>query len=248
MSFTIGARGVRTALAALAMSAALAVPQAEAGVTFPGEGVAFNVSKQSSNLHAGIGAQNVWIKGSNVINTTAHVSAGGFALKGDDGVGDFIAWCLDTMKYLTLTSTYAVNHTNPFTNNPVLTASQKTDIKRLFDTAYDALLGGAPNNEGSAAFQLALWEIVNEKNGAYDLSGGSFYTTSNPGASGAANTLLGKLGDTPSGNYRLVFLESVGKSQNLVSVVPVPLPAAGILMLAALAGGAAAYNRRRKAA
>jgi hypothetical protein len=242
------------AAASVALGAALGASAAAAAVTFPSEGTPFRVERQDSgDTHAGIGGQAVRISGTNVRHGSARVSAGGFALTSED-VGDFLAWCLDTAKLLQLASDYAVTAT-PFESDPELTAGQKADIKRLFDTAYDDLLGAAPDGGASAAFQLALWEIVNETktdtDGApvYNVSDGYFYATSNTGARNDANALLGDLDESASGNYRLIFLESQTHpaSQNLVTVAAVPLPAAGVMLFGALGGAAALWRRRRPA-
>jgi hypothetical protein len=49
--------------------------------------------------------------------------------------------------------------------------------------------------------------------------------------------------------YQVAYLESTGNpaSQNLVTVSPVPLPAAGLLMLAGLGGLASTRKLRRRA-
>jgi hypothetical protein len=105
----------------------------------------------------------------------------------------------------------------------------------------------------SAAFQVALWEIVYETSGTLDAAVGAFSATSGTaGLIAQANTYLGNL----AGNSAfLTFFESDGnpRSQNLVTegvrpVVPeVPLPASGLLLVGALAG-AGALAMRRKAA
>lgn len=241
------------AAASVALGAALGASAAAAAVTFPSGGTSFRVERQDSgDTHAGIGGQAVRISGTNVRHGSARVSAGGFALTSED-VGDFLAWCLDTAKLLQLASDYAVTAT-PFESDPELTAGQKADMKRLFDTAYDDLLGAAPDGGASAAFQLALWEIVNETATAgggpdYDLSGGTFLAGEGAGASAAADALLDGLGAAPTGDYRLVFLESAASpaSQNLVTVVATPLPAGGLLLFGALGGAAALWRRRRPA-
>lgn len=179
-------------------------------------------------------------------------AAGGFDVEvtsGDLGIAhlgtEFTAWCLDIAHRLSLPSLYQVTST-PFAGAP-LSSQQRNDILRLFNTGYDATRLGTTTSgrDYSAGFQLALWEIVNESStGGYSLLGGTFSATGFSGAIALANSLLGNLAVTPTGNWRLVFLQSqdgsdynqTQDSQNLVTVAPVPLPAAGAMLILALAG------------
>lgn len=218
----------------------------------------FKVSQQQSNVHGTNGSVNITITSpAGSIGT----SAGSFALTSDAAkgpvIGDFIAWCLDIGHWLNLPSTYSVT-TSPFNPDGSITAVVAT-LTQLVNTAYKGVLGNATD---SAAFQLALWEIVNEGSGDYDVNDGDFYASDygsldSSAVRDRANWFLDHLDATPTGNYKLTFLQYESTlagaplpgqpSQNLVTISEVPLPAAGLLLIGAL-GGLGMFARRRKAA
>ena len=181
--------------------------------------------------------------------------AGGFSLKATP-LGDFVAWCVDIAANLSLPNPYAKTDT-PFALSGDDISSKVSTIENLFETSYSTL--DLTSNVQSAGFQLALWEILYETSGSFDLDGdpangtrGSFYQTRTGGSQSAAesfaNGLLAGLGGPIEQNYKLTFLQSIPdaqgqRSQNLVTVTAVPLPAAGFLLVAGLAG--LAMVRRR---
>jgi hypothetical protein len=180
--------------------------------------------------------------------------AGGFALS--DSITDFVAWCLDIGNNLHIPSTGTAYHetSTPFAGTTGEIAPPRLgSIRALFETSFSTL--DLASNAQSAGFQLALWEILYETSGTFDLTSGSFRQTRGTAAADAANAeangFLMALGGPVTQGYRLTFFESgtngQGKqlSQNLVTVSEVPLPAAGLLLVAGL-GGFAALKRRRK--
>ena len=255
---------LRSAAAAIALT--LAATGARANDFFPDTSLptlpdTFKLEQTfSSNLSGGIGRVNVDLNGSNGVQTpSTNVLAGGFNVK--YGTDKFIAWCLDILDRIDLASDYSVNNVNPFSggtpanNGPVLTTGQKNDIQALFDTGYNtflAAISGGANNSESAGFQLALWEIVNETADSYSLTGGNFTAANNDDARKAANKaandyLAGLDSYDGTKRFNVSYLQAaVANEQNLVTVSPVPLPAAGILMLAALGGLAGARKLRRR--
>jgi hypothetical protein len=153
----------------------------------------------------------------------------------DPTVGDdFIAFCLDLGQTLASPATYMVKTLSETGFGAAVTNT----IDRLFTAHYASLGTDATNN---AAFQLALWEIIDETSGTYDVTTGSFSATSS--ATGLANTFLDTLGNA-TGGYTITFYES-GTSQDLVGASPIPLPAGAPLLLTGIAGFA--WMRRRKA-
>ena len=183
------------------------------------------------------------------------VSAGGFDMNDTTGGlgSSFIAWCLDLGAFLGTSGSHDYMHTsNPFQNGGVnLMEAGIARIQALFNANY-----GNPavttDRDTSAGFQLALWELVYDDD--YNIASGDFQassTTANVNTIAAGFlTAAQTYGDGPN-HWRLSFLESRGqgaaRKQNLVTVSPVPLPASGIMLIAAVGGLVAARKRRKSA-
>ena len=176
------------------------------------------------------------------------VLAGGFRLTDETNGADIIAWCLDIAHTLNLKGLYQIT-TAPFSNT--FTPAQKNLIENLFETSYLGV--DLNNNHQSAGFQLALWELVYEGSGDLDVKDGTFRSTTDTAARDIANGYLANLGGAVTQSYDVAFYESLGwekngethYSQNLVSVTPVPLPAAGLLLVCGLAGVCAVSRRKQ---
>lgn len=168
------------------------------------------------------------------------VYAGLFHLNADNGIGDFVAFCVDLAQYLK-------NPQQAVINNNLYSGAALDNMKRLFSSA----LGGMELSDvidtsvEAAGMQVALWEIMLDSGSGFDLTSGEFAMSGNTGVQSQAQTYLDALPGADLGAYNLTFLESA-KHQDVVTVSPVPLPASALLILGGLGGLAA--TRRRKAA
>jgi hypothetical protein len=112
------------------------------------------------------------------------------------------------------------------------------DVSKLFTSHY----ADVTSAKASAAFQLALWEILYEQKGAYDVNSGGLKVVADSGARRLANDWLGSLGSVQGYSIQRVYS---GKLQDFLVATPVPEPATYALALAAL-GTLGVYAHRRR--
>jgi len=195
-----------------------------------------------------------------------YADAGAFHMTDQDN-NSLITWCLDLFGSLKDDLTYQITDT-PFGDN-VIETFRLNNIQALFDTSYGSL--DLTSSSQSAGFQIALWELLYEDSGTYNVDEnswskrGNFYVDwGSSSAVAKANEFLSNIAKDIVGEiYDLTYYDagsSTGRHtyknyQDLVGGVEippsqtpeVPLPATAWLLgggLAALFG----FARRRKAA
>jgi hypothetical protein len=165
-----------------------------------------------------------------------YVYVGGFKM----GVGNtnqsITAWCVDVFDWL---------HSASYSNGNLSSINHNDKLQQLVNQRYASVT----NAQTSAAFQLAVWEIVTEAGNTFNLGNGQFKAWGgNTTAIAMANDWLKLDKTTGNRNYKIdyYFYGNMpnGVTQNLISVSPVPLPAAGLLMLSALGLGGLVKRRR----
>jgi len=175
--------------------------------------------------------------GSPAVN--ANVYAGGFLT--DAGGNSFTSWCIDIFQ-----NTHFGQTVNDYTLTDGATALGAARSDALGRLATDAL-SSVSNAASSGAFQLAIWEIVNETSGnPYSLTSGNFRASSvSNGSLVLAQSWLDNLGGL---NQYAVSVWRSGSRQDLAVFDRVTVPEAGSLTLLGLGLVAAGVARRRKAA
>ena len=157
------------------------------------------------------------------------VAAGGFNMTNTTAGGTFQAWCVDIFSWLASSTVYTQVSGASFYPTSL---AKVTDLEKLATRNLPSVTGNATN---SAAFQLAVWEIVNETSGVYSLSGGNFYATS--AASATANSMLSALNSATTNTAQIlsVWKETPGHpTQDLAVFAPIPEPQTYAMMLAGL--------------
>jgi hypothetical protein len=167
----------------------------------------------------------------------------------------FVAWCME------LTRPFLDGGDRTFTEGSVFPstagvagseADVSTRIQRLFDAAYDPGILNSTNQ--AAGFQLAIWELIYDTDA--DLQTSSFQAllgnntnTNRTATINYAQDFLQQYSTTlnPTREWTITYYQGTDR-QNIATVSPIPLPAAGWLLLAALTGLGVAARRKRKMA
>ncbi len=151
----------------------------------------------------------------------------------------FLAFCIDPFQYAS-GSPAQYNVYNSLTS--LFNVTRANNITKLYSQAYAGTTG---NNQNSAAFQLALWELAND-DGSLS-TGGVKATNLTTGAAVAATTMLFNVANSAAGATQYTFnLYAHPTNQDfLLSVTAVPEPETYAMLLTGI-GLLGAVARRRK--
>ncbi len=164
-------------------------------------------------------------------------------------------WCMDVYKNAN-TNWNEYNLVTPATapDGYAMGTAKADDLNRLFTRFIDTVDGDSTNADLAAAFQAAVWEIVNETDYNYDVTDGGFslsgYSTSNWASQ--ANDWLDNLGNHDVDGGLKVF--SNADNQDFVYYIPpsetppgtVPEPLTMLAVGSAVAGLGGYIRRRRR--
>jgi hypothetical protein len=163
-------------------------------------------------------------------------------------VGQIIAWCMDLSAFLNQ-GTRPYHEGGSFIGGVGEIAGAGDRVQQLFDAVFHLI--NPADQAQSAAMQTAIWETIYDTD--WTLSTGSFRVSGPGGVVTQAQELLSLAADYTGGQrWRMTYFDAAAvdgldKQQNVGTASPIPLPAAGWLLLAGL-GTLGAVARRRRAA
>ena len=167
-------------------------------------------------------------------------NAGGFSMTNTTPNPDvsFQAWCVDIFHTLVSPSSYTLQSASSFYSADPGKATALSHLASNY-------LSSVTNATTSGAFQLAVWEIVNEASGgSYSLGAGNFKATSGTAtAVSTANTWLGNLSGPITMTANVWASDS---HQDLAVFAPVPEPETYAMMLSGLGLMGFVARRRKK--
>ena len=179
--------------------------------------------------------------------------AGGFRTDdlslGAAGTNSFQSWCVDIFHGFS----FPVSRTDQLLSAASVFGSTKAnDLGRLYTAHHAVIDGNGSTNDDSAAFQLAVWEIVNEKStNPYSLSAGDLQIGSSSTGYGTAAGWLSTL-DTVTSTYSANIWSVTNNqgpsgpgAQDVAIFAPIPEPETYAMLLAGL-GLMGFIARRRK--
>lgn len=169
----------------------------------------------------------------------SHVYAGGFLTSA--GGDSFTSWCIDIFQRTNFGAT--VNDYSQTSALAALGAAKTQALGQLATQAYSQITNAAT----SGAFQIAIWEILNETAGnLYNLASGNFSVSNGTNGSIAlAQTWLNNLGGP--NNYVIDVWQS-RSHQDLAVFRRVTVPEAGSLTILGLGLMVAGFAVRRRMA
>jgi hypothetical protein len=190
-----------------------------------------------------------WHDGSTVTGLHEYGGSGGFLtynLSTDPSRQNaFQSFCVDIFHSFS----FAVSSTDVLKPASIISSTAAVDLGRLYTNHHSAIDLHSSSGSNEAAFQLAVWEIVNEGSGNYSLDGGGFKATGT--GSALAQSWLSELGVASASDYsaNIWTVQSMqttghGYAQDVVVFAPVPELQTYAMLLSGL--GLIGFSVRRR--
>ncbi|MFH0934480.1 MAG: PEP-CTERM sorting domain-containing protein [Pseudomonadota bacterium] len=204
-----------------------------------------------NNFWAGAGTATInftgtnWHDGSTVTGLQEYGGSGGFkTYNRTTGGNAFLSFCVDIFHSFG----FVVKSEDTLQPATIISAKAAEDLGRLYTNHHAAVESTSSTATNQSAFQLAVWEIVNEGASEYSLSQGNFKASGTGGS--LAQTWLNELSTDSASQYVANIwtvqhmLSGNGYAQDLVVFAPVPEPQTYAMMLVGL--GLLGLSVRRK--
>jgi hypothetical protein len=235
------------------------VATALATAAFMGAQPAKADSIQLNSFWAGSGSASINFTGTNYHNgaATSLVESGGsggfktYNLTANpvpSAANSFQSWCVDIFHSFSFAVT-TVDVLKSATS--VFGATKANDLGRLYTLAGGSVASTSTSAANSSAFQMAVWEIVNESGSLYDINSGAFKVSGT--GSSIAQGWLNALNTTSSSSAYTVNIWSVtgqGASglgaQDVAVFAPIPEPEIYVMLTAGLGLMGFVARRRRQ--
>ena len=241
-------------LCLVAAAPAVADPYGQATTKYVGVGPAQTIRINETDL--GVSNLNVYV-GVSKLQVSGYIDNAGNPVSVPGGGSQFdgttiAGFCIDIDDSVRSGNVFDV-HVKPLDESPdpfagPMLGEKASQVAWLLDNNSWSLTMAAAD---AAAMQLAIWEVVHEGSGAYNVGSGDFYATSwsNTAVQSAAQGLLGDMLTGWTSGYSFAnyvglsspLVGTEGKQDFVVKVVPVP----GAVLLGILGLGAAGMRLRR---
>ena len=193
----------------------------------------------------------------NNVASTSTVNSGPFGAGGFNTIDSttntsFQSWCVDVFHDFYFNSPTSHGDAVLGSAASVFGTTKGHDLGRLATESYSLVSGHDSSNVNSAAFQLAIWEIVTENAGGYDLYSGNFKASAGNGATALAQSWLDGLPTTSTYSASIWSMQNNGPSgwgpQDVAVFAPIPEPETYAMLLAGigLMGGVVVSRRKRQ--
>jgi hypothetical protein len=205
--------------------------------------LAFGASAQAASLTV-----SGWTLGE-YVNVTSPTRSGTVATAelnvSGNGVTGF-SYCVDLAQSITTGTTTGWEFASPEMSAQVIRAAWLVDT---FRPQFPSLIGPSVTKQTEiAALQVAVWEVMGETPGNYNLGSGSFSVSASASVLSLSNTMLGALGNADLSNFDTSAIWAMNRNYQDQLIFPKvnPIPEPATIGLYAFGALIAAFGLKRK--